>query len=110
MRYCINCGRRPHEQPILRIVTLSPDVGVCLKCSDELTRRDVPLLDFGREADRQMATTTEYQHFLAREAAGQRSPKCTHCPNPVIIDMRGKYPMFCSTCQREYNQLFEVYE
>lgn len=103
MRYCINCGRRNQEVPILKIDTLSPDCGICFNCHDELRRRGVKMVDVGHDIDEQLAGSNEYRQFLFREAAGK--PKCSHCGGPTLYIGDGEHLLWCTSCERRRQQI-----
>lgn len=107
-QFCVNCGRKANERPILPVDTVSPDVGICATCAIALMRKiDEARYNIsnlvGEDIDNQIAKSGEYKSFLAREAAGQ--PTCRHCSAPVPVLPGGKAQLWCDDCERRRKQL-----
>ena len=99
MRICLSCGRRAGDIPIVRLpLAMSPDLGLCINCEDLYSRRGV---DKGiqRESDRILSEHREAFHPYMPQ------PVCKHCGAPVLMDIQGRQPLWCSACERRRMQL-----
>lgn len=97
----MNCGRRPHEVPILRTESLSPDIGICIRCDIKLRAQGFTPVDVQAEGDRHLASS-EYRNFLARQ---RTPPKCRHCGEPVLVTPQGGEYLWCQECELERQQV-----
>lgn len=100
MRYCVSCARPGlPDRPLTRLpLAMSPDLGLCDVCGDKFKRRGVQS-GIQRESDRILSTDKgAFQSLMPK-------PKCGHCGAVVLLDNKGKQPLWCRACEHERVQI-----